>query len=41
VDDESAWTDDLLAAWSLDRIDAATASPELPTRLSTPLRNED
>ncbi|OYR82797.1 hypothetical protein DJ71_11315, partial [Halorubrum sp. E3] len=40
-EDESAWTDDLLAAWSLDRIDAATASPEVPSRLSTPLRSED
>ena len=41
VDDEAAWTDDLLAAWSLDRIDAGTASPSLPSRLSTPLRSED
>ena len=41
VDSESAWTDDLLTAWSLDRIDAATASPELPSRLSTPLRSKD
>ena len=41
VDDESAWTDDLLAAWSIDRIDAATPSPEFPSRLSTPPRSEN
>ncbi|MDB2226044.1 hypothetical protein PM023_15440 [Halorubrum ezzemoulense] len=41
VDDESAWTADLLAAWSIDRIDAATPSPEFPSRLSTPPRSEN
>jgi len=41
VDDEAAWTDELLDAWSLDRIDAATATPDLPARLSTPPRSED
>lgn len=41
VDDVSAWTDDLLAAWSIDRIDAANSSPEFPSRLSTPPRSEN
>ncbi|WP_206731710.1 hypothetical protein [Halorubrum amylolyticum] len=41
VDDEAAWTDDHLDAWSLDRTDAAIPSPDLPSRLSTPPRSED
>ncbi|QWC18994.1 hypothetical protein [Halorubrum sp. 2020YC2] len=41
VDDESAWTADLLAAWSIDRIDAATPSLEFPSRVSTPPRSEN
>jgi hypothetical protein len=41
VDDEAAWTDDHLNAWSLDRVGAATVSPDVPSQLSTPLRSED
>lgn len=41
VDDESAWTDDHLAAWSLERVEADDASPAVPARISTPLRSED
>ncbi len=41
VTDESEWTDEHLAAWSLEWIDKTTASPELPSPLSTPLRTRE
>jgi len=41
VDDEAAWTDDHLAAWSLERVDAGDASPVVPARISTPLQTDD
>ena len=41
VDDEAAWNDDHLAAWSLERIDTEEASPTVPARISTPLQSEE
>lgn len=41
VTDESEWTDEHLAAWSLEWIDMTTISPEFPSSLSTPLSTEE
>lgn len=41
VNDESEWTDEHLAAWSLEWIDKTAVSPELPSPISTPLRTEE
>ena len=42
VDDESAWTDSHLEAWSVERLDTSTApEPEFPPTLSTAFRQTE
>lgn len=41
VTDEATWTDEHLDAWSLDRLEAPTELPKLPSQLSTTFRTTD
>ncbi|WP_455449158.1 hypothetical protein [Natrinema thermotolerans] len=40
TDDEAAWTDDHRERWSVERVENESATPAVPSALSTPFRRE-